>query len=140
VEVSIWFGDPRTIDDFRAEHTGRIDMAAGEVHTFDFDLPSGVFKVTVVDAETGKPIPGAVALALPTDRKAGVDRFPGFRYRPGWGLRTGQDGAAVLFAMLPGEEHTVMAAADGYSKVESGEHLPGTRDRPAEVTIRLKKE
>jgi len=139
VDVSAWFGDPRTVDDFRAEHTGRIDMAAGEVHTFDFELPTGVFLVTVVDAETGKPIPGALALARPADPEAGRDRFEGFRYFPGWGLRTEADGTAVLLAMLPGGKHLVLAAADGYERLESKGHLPGTQDRPVEVTIRLKK-
>jgi RNA polymerase sigma-70 factor (ECF subfamily) len=139
VDVSVWFGDPRTIDDFRAERIEMIDMKPGEEHRFDFDLPAGAFKVTVVDDETGKPIPGAVALARPAEAKAGRDRFPGYRYHPGWGLRTGSDGAAVLLAMLPGEEHLVMAAADGYGKAESKGHLPGTLDGPVEVTVRLKK-
>jgi RNA polymerase sigma-70 factor (ECF subfamily) len=139
VDVAVWFGDPRTVDDFRAERAGRIDMAPGEVHTFDFDLPAGAFRVTVVDDETGKPIPGALATARPADPEAGRDRFPGFRYTPGWGLRVGEDGAAVLLAMLPGEEHVVVAAADGYGKATSKGHVPGTQDRPGEVTVRLKK-
>ena len=92
------------------------------------------------DDEAGKPIPGAVALAGPTDREAGRDRFPGFHYVPGWGLRTDSDGRCVLLAMLTGEDHTVRVTADGYASAESAGHLPGTIDRPAEVTIRLKRE
>jgi hypothetical protein len=139
VHVSVWFGDPRTVDDFHARRLEPVEMVAGEVHTFDFDLPAGAFRVTVVDDETGKPIPGAVATARPSDPLAGQDRFSGFHYQPGWGLRTDADGACLLLAMLPGEEHTVHAVADGYAKAESKGHLPGTIDRPGEVTIRLQR-
>jgi hypothetical protein len=41
--------------------------------------------------------------------------------------------------MLPGEEHTIAARADGYEKGSSSGHLPGTQAAPFEVTIRLKK-
>ena len=53
--------------------------------------------------------------------------------------RTGPDGACLLLAMLPGEEHTVRVTADGYSKADSTQHLPGTLERPEEVTIRLRR-
>jgi hypothetical protein len=139
VRVAVWFGDPRAIDDFRAEGREPFPMDAGEVHRFDFELPAGAFRVSVVDDETGKPIPRALAVARPVDREAESDRFPGFRYHPGWGLRVGEDGSADLLAMPMGKEHSVLAMADGYGPVESTGHLPGTRDRPEEVTIRLKR-
>jgi len=139
VRVEVWFADPRTIDDFSAHALEAIEMTGGELHRFDFELPTGAFRVRVVDEETGRPIAAAVAHARPTDPALGKDRFPGFRYRPGWGLRTGPDGTAVLFAMLPGEEHEVAARADGYVKTKTTGHLPGTPEHPAEVTIRLKK-
>jgi RNA polymerase sigma-70 factor (ECF subfamily) len=139
VDVSVWFGDPRAVDDFCAKLEKMVEMAPGEVHTFDFELPTGVFRVTVVDDETGKPIPGAVALARPADRGAGRDHFTGFRYVPGWGLRVGTDGVGVLLAMLPGEEHEVTALADGYEMATLGGRQPGTYDRPEEVTVRLKR-
>jgi hypothetical protein len=139
VHVSVWFGDPRTLDEFCAQLEEQIEMASGEIHRFDFELPTGAFRVTVVDAETGKPIPRAVALARPADPDAGRDRFPGFHYKPGWGLRVGADGVGVLFAMLPGEEHTVTAFADGYAKSTIEDRQPGTCTRPEEVTIRLKR-
>ena len=53
--------------------------------------------------------------------------------------RVGADGACVLSAMLPGEEHTVTVAADGYAKATIEGRRPGTHDRPEEVTVRLKK-
>ncbi|MEN8151805.1 MAG: carboxypeptidase-like regulatory domain-containing protein, partial [Planctomycetota bacterium] len=139
IRVEVYFADPRTVDDFSARHLEAVDMGPGETHTFDFELPTGAFSVKVVDDETGKPIAAAVADARPADREKGSDWFPGFRYAPGWGLRTGPDGAAVLLAMLPGEEHTVAARADGYERTESTGHVPGTVDRPVEVTVRLKK-
>ena len=51
----------------------------------------------------------------------------------------GADGVGVLFAMLPGEEHTVTAFADGYAKSTIEDRQPGTCTRPEEVTIRLKR-
>jgi RNA polymerase sigma-70 factor (ECF subfamily) len=139
VRVEVWFADPRTIDDFSARGLDAFEMAGGEVHRFDFELPSGAFRVEVVDESTGKPIAAAVAHARPTDAGKGEDRFAGFRYRPGWGLRTGPDGTAVLLAMLPGEEHTIVALADGYETGTTTGHRPGTYDRPFEVKILLKR-
>ena len=140
VRIQLYFGDPRAVDDFYCRSNEALELVGGNERVFDFDLPAGVFQVTVVDDETGKPIPGAVTLGRPMDDDAGTDRFPGFRYRPGWGLRVGEDGSAVLLAMLPGEPHLVLAAAEGYPKIEIEDQIPGTVDRPARVTIRMKKE
>jgi RNA polymerase sigma factor (sigma-70 family) len=139
VRVQIYLGDPRATDDFKISGSKKIEMAPGNRQVFEFDLPAGAFRVTVVDDETGKPIPGAIALARPENRESGKDRFPGFTYAPGWGLRVDANGGGLLLAMLPGEAHLLRAAADGYERLEITGKLPGTREQPTEVTLRLKK-
>jgi hypothetical protein len=139
VMIQICFGDPRVIDDFTCTRIEPLELGAGNERVLDFDLPGGAFLVTVVDDETGEPIPGAVAFGKPMDREAGADHFPGFRYQPGWGLRVGEDGSAVLLAMLPGEPHRLEAGADGYQIIKLEDRIPGKVGSPAEITIRLKK-
>jgi len=139
VRLQLYFGDPVAVDDFYTRSSGAMELAAGDERVFDFDLPSGAFEVTVVDDETGEPIPGALTSGRPMDRDAGTDRFSGFLYRPGWGLRVGEDGSAVLLAMLPGEPHRVRARAEGYQDIEIEDQIPGTMDHPAKVSIRMKK-
>jgi hypothetical protein len=140
VRYSIFLGDPRAVDDFWLGNLDPVDLPVGNEHRLDFDLPGGVFVVKVVDAATGAPIPGAVAWGRPEDRQAGKDRFPGHRYSPGWGLRAGEDGAARLLAMLPGEPHVIEAGIEGYRGAKTTGHLPGTAEAPAEVTLRLERE
>lgn len=135
--IEVFFGNPMVVDDFAARPQEATTLAAGETRHLDFDVPGGAFRVTVVDDETGAPIPGAVALARPENRELGRDRFPGYTYSPGWGDRVGEDGRVFLPAMIPGESHQVVAGADGYAEARLPGQVPGTLDNPAEVTIRL---
>jgi len=139
-KIEVYFGDPNVVDDFVARPKGNVALAPGEIKRSDFDLPCGAFLVTVVDAETGRPVPGAVVLGRPEDRELERDRLPGYHYSPGWGGRADRDGKARLPAgMVPGAAHVLTAGAEGYRTARVKGKIPGMPGTPTKVTIRLKR-
>ena len=139
VKVSVWLGDPRAVDDFKLETTDELELEAGAWERIDIDLPAGAIEITVIDAETGKPVPGAIALARPMDPSSQKDRFAGFRYRPGWAGFADARGVLLARALPEGLEHRVEGGAQGYEDARVERILPGPHDSPAKVKLRLHK-
>jgi len=137
VEVSLYLGDPRVVDDFSIRSQAPVTLQAGGTRRLDLDLPGGVVRVTVVDATTGKPVPGGVAFARPAEKGLEAQRFEGFHATLGWGGRTGEDGTILLYGLVPGHPHDVAGAGENYTNTEQGGVLPGTWEDPAAITIRV---
>jgi len=133
-------GDARIVDDFKIESTTPLDVQAGREIPVDLDLPEGVVRVRVVEAEGGAASPGAWVIAFP---KGGPDetRFPGYRLVPGWSGAADADGVGLLLGLARGGLVRVMALRPGGPEREavSAEVTPGTWESPTEVVLRLPK-
>jgi carboxypeptidase family protein len=97
-------------------------ITVGEKSQFDFQVDGAKIAATVVDADSGQPIAGAVIHAVkPGQSHDEVD------------ATTGADGIAS-FEVLPGEPLTVIASMRGYAN--SSENL--TPSDAAAITLRLR--
>lgn len=130
--LTLLLGDPRASDDFAL--TCDETLAAGEHRDIAIDLPTATIRVLVVDAETQAPIVGAKVTARPDRAEAGRSRFPGWRYRPGWGAMSGEGGTAELLGLLEGERQRVDVRATGYRHHSALVPLPA-RGGPVRVEL-----
>ncbi len=76
VEVRMYFGDPRVVDDFSARTLEPLQLAGGMETRLDLSLPAGAILLTVVRDEDGEPIAGGVGFARPANRELESERFP----------------------------------------------------------------
>jgi hypothetical protein len=139
--VRLYLSDPRASDDFHVSPAEGPTLVAGETRRVEIALPGGALRVRIVDRATGAPVPGAAASARPEPddgdaRDLDTRSVPGWAWRPGAAAFAGEDGTALLVP-LPSAAHAVAAQAPGYEPAEASGVLPGTRERPAEVTLRL---
>ncbi len=138
-QVRLALGDVRVSDDYGGRSVAPITVVAGETLELVFDLPDGVIEVTAVDAQTGKPVASAVALANPSDEFHGAARVEGFALRLGWAERTKTDGTARLLALPRGTPLTVRYGGEGYEMGEVKNVRAGSPDEPAELEVKLVK-
>jgi hypothetical protein len=139
VPLIMALGDPGVSDDagLRTAKAARVD-AGGEA-TLDFDLPAGALRVKVVDDETGKPVPGALAWIAPEAPDVEKDRFPGFAFRPGWSGIADADGVVVARALPLGVPIQVEGGTkDRGMKGRTTGALAGDGANPPEVVLRIK--
>ena len=126
--VSVYTGEVAVTDDFGFRSVETVSFEGSQNLEWNFSLPLGAMRITVVDAETGAPIPGAFAGARPADREAGKDHMAGFRFSAGWAGATDAEGKIFVPSLLPGESHTVMVMVrdGGYANLELPDQMPGT--------------
>jgi RNA polymerase sigma-70 factor (ECF subfamily) len=138
--LAVLLGVAGVADDFAIQSVRPVRVDAGRDTVFDFDLPGGALRVRVVDDATGRPVEKAYVLASPRDRAAERDRFPGFRYGPGWCAATDASGVALLPGLLPGAPHEVLAVRMGdRAEGKADSAVAGTAAAPGEVTVRVRK-
>jgi hypothetical protein len=135
--LCVLLGDPTVSDDFGIRRTDVLPLAAGERRVLDFDLPRGALRVRVLDARTGAPLAHAKVTAQPVAEGVQQDRFPGFRFRAGWGAPTDAQGLALLLALPEGEPCRVDARASGHAAASSTGELPDAGTEPRIVELRL---
>ncbi len=138
VPFEVLLGDPAVTDDFWIRSRTPIRLVAGAEVPLEFDLPAGVIRVRVVDAD-GAPIPHAVAYAAPEDSKAERDRFPGFEFSAGWCAVTDEKGWATLLGLVAGAPHRLLAGVKdgGKNPEERTGIVPGTAANPVAVVVRV---
>ncbi|MFO1077211.1 MAG: sigma-70 family RNA polymerase sigma factor [Planctomycetota bacterium] len=140
-EGSVWLvcGDPTVSDDFGVRATEASEPAPGSAHVFDFDLPAGVVRVEVLDETTGGPVAGAAVQADPVNAAAMTERFPGFRYRPGWAERSGADGAATMRCLPPGEGVTLRVGGPGFVTRTIDVPVPAADEKAPAIEVRIRR-
>ena len=134
-------GDFRVSDDFGVLMKEAVTLDGGQEVTYDFDLPGGHVELVILDAETGKPVPGAIAIARPQNREHGVDRFEGFRAKLGWGQAADEQGVVRLRALPTDVDLQVMFGTreGNYERGEKTDVRAGSPDAPTRIEIKLKK-
>jgi RNA polymerase sigma-70 factor (ECF subfamily) len=137
-QFQVYLGDPRASDDFSISITAPFDLVAGETKTFDFDLPDGAVRVTVLDDATGKPLQGAAAWGRPSEPGASRERFGGFAYHPGWAAFTDEKGVATLRGLPLGEVHTIEAGTRDGKHARAASVHPSGSAAPTEIVLRVK--
>ncbi|MDF1701226.1 MAG: carboxypeptidase-like regulatory domain-containing protein, partial [Planctomycetota bacterium] len=131
-------GDFRISDDYQILSKDGVELVAGQQARFDFDLPGGYVEVVLLDAVTGKPVPGGLAIGHAQDREHDAERFPGFRARLGWAQACDEHGVVRLRA-LPTETELVIryGAREGYERGEKTGVRAGTAGAPTRLEIKL---
>ena len=132
-------GDFRVSDDCGVETDGRVEVEAGQTLTYDFDLPGGRLDVVILDADTGKPIPGAAAMVRSEPRTVDRERFPGFETDLGWAEFAGKDGVVQMKDLPRNTPLKVWYRAEGYANGERTGVMAGPADDVPKVQIKLSK-
>jgi hypothetical protein len=136
--AAVYLGDPRVSDDFTIASTRPLELQSGQLCDFTFDLPAGILRVRVVDAASGSPLPGARVTAQPEGDSALADRFPGFRFRPGWAATTDARGEVLLRCLPEGETHRLEVRAAGHATGRQQGLLPSVVGPEVVVQLQAK--
>ena len=133
-------GDFRISDDYHIVSNEGVSLLAGDLKTHDFDLPGGRVEITLLDAETGKPVPGGLAIGRAVDRTHGVDRFEGFRAKLGWAQAADAKGV-VRLRCLPTDTDLMVRFGTREPGYERGEQTvrAGSPGAPHRIEVKLKK-
>lgn len=135
----VLLGDPDVSDDFVIECNEPLALQPSGAATLEFDLPGGCVPVRVVDDASGAPLEGVPVDARPARDGVQQDRFPGYRFRPGWAARTDKNGDVLLRALPEGEPHLVKAGGRGFTSATATLPAPGLDANRERIVLRVRR-
>ncbi len=136
-ELRVILGDFRVSDSYGlVSNPKALALVGGESLIRDFALPDGFVEVQILDA-AGEPLVGIDVRAEAETPDLASDRFPGFRYRMGWGGKSDARGRVLLQGLLLGTPMRIFGRDSSSDwKFEQREVKAGTRAMPKQLVIR----